>query len=216
MKKETTIRGHQPAWQTEQEARKVLQHCVDQLATTSVGTQEWIDATALLGQIDPEYAPIQLGALADDRYQVCRALSIALSRVGPLIFDDAIQTISHEHPRAREFACGLIYGLHQRGGADIQKAVGPLAIALQDEDCRVRQRAVVTLCHIGEDAASAVESLTAALSDPEDFVREWAAYALAAIGPAARSATFVLQESLSDAEPAVREAALEALMAVGE
>jgi hypothetical protein len=39
----------------------------------------------LLGQIDPEFAPIQLNALADERYQVCRALSVALSRIGPSI-----------------------------------------------------------------------------------------------------------------------------------
>ena len=76
MKKETAFRVHQPAQgQTKEEARSILRHCIDQLATTSVGDPNWTDATNLLGQIDPEFAPIQLKALADERYQVCRALS---------------------------------------------------------------------------------------------------------------------------------------------
>ena len=123
----------------------MLDSCIEQLSTSTVGDSQWIEACQLLGQIDPAFVPMQIEALADDRYQVCRALAVALSRVGPSIFYDVIAALEHDHPNVRQFAAGLLYGLAQRGGVVIGDAVPALAAALQDPDCRVRHKAAVTL-----------------------------------------------------------------------
>jgi HEAT repeat protein len=197
--------------QDEETARSVLDSCIEQLSTAAIGDSQWVEACQLLGQIDPAFVPMQIEALADDRYQVCRALSVALSRVGPSIFYDIIQALEHDHPNVRQFAAGLLYGLAQRGGVVIRDAIPALAAALQDPDSRVRHKAVVTLEHIGREADVAVPNLIEALSDEDDFVREWAAHALGAIGPAAEDAMPALTEALLDEEPYVRQAACEAL-----
>ena len=145
---------------------------------------------------------------------VCRALAISLSRIGPAVFYDVIAALGHEHPNVRQFAAGLLYGLAQRGGVVIEDAVPALAGALQDADCRVRQKAAVTLSFIGPAAEAAVFQLTEALSDRDDFVREWAAHALTSIGSAAESAVPALVDRLDDQEPAVRQAASDALVSI--
>jgi HEAT repeat protein len=192
-------------------ARRVLDGCIEQLSTSTVGDSQWIEACQLLGQIDPAFVPMQIEALADDRYQVCRALAVALSRIGPSIFYDVIAALEHDHPNVRQFAAGLLYGLAQRGGVVIEDAVPALAAALQDPDCRVRHKAAVSLERIGREAEAAVPNLIQALSDEDDFVREWAAHALGAIGSAAVGAVPALTEALLDDEPCVRQAACEAL-----
>ena len=197
--------------QNEETARRVLDGCIEQLSTSTVGDSQWIEACQLLGQIDPAFVPMQIEALADDRYQVCRALAVALSRIGPSIFYDVIQALEHDHPNVRQFAAGLLYGLAQRGGVVIGDAVPALAAALQDPDCRVRHKAAVTLESIGREAEAAIPNLSEALSDEDDFVREWAAHALGAIGPAAADAVPALTEALLDDETCVRQAACEAL-----
>jgi HEAT repeat protein len=191
-------------------ARRLLEHCIEQLASASVGDPDWIEACRLLGQIDPAFAPLQLEALADDRYQVCRALAVSLSRIGPPVFYDVIAALRHDHPNVRQFAAGLLYGLAQRD-VPIRDAVPALAVALQDPDCRVRHKTAVTLERIGREAEAAVPNLIEALSDEDDFVREWAAHALGAIGPAAAQAIPALTEALLDEEPCVQQAAREAL-----
>ena len=50
----------------------------------------WYTHNLDLIQVNPAFVPMQIEALADDRYQVCRALSVALSRIGPSIFYDVI------------------------------------------------------------------------------------------------------------------------------
>lgn len=197
--------------QDEKTARRILESCIDQLSTAAIGDSQWLEACQLLGQIDPAFVPMQIDALADDRYQVCRALAVALSRIGPSIFYDVIAALGHEHPNVRQFAAGLLYGLAQRGGVVISDAVPALAAALRDPDCRVRHKAAVTLECFGREAEAAVPNLIAALSDEDDFVREWAAHALGAIGPAAVDAVPALTEALLDEEPCVRQAASEAL-----
>lgn len=197
--------------QDERAARCVLDSCIEQLSNSTVGDSQWIEACQLLGQIDTAFVPMQIEAMADDRYQVCRALAVALSRVGPPIFNDVIAALEHDHPNVRQFAAGLLYGLTQRGGVVIGDAVPALAAALQDPDCRVRHKAAVTLERIGREAEAAVPNLIEALSDEDDFVREWAAHALEAIGPAATDAVPALTEALLDDEPSVRQAACEAL-----
>ncbi len=200
--------------QAEQAARDLLDHSIEQLAATRVGDAEWLEACQLLGQLDSQFVPLQIEALADDRYQVCRALSVSLSRIGPSVFYDVIAALGHEHPNVRQFAAGLLYGLAQRGGVVIEDAVPALAGALQDADCQVRQKAAVTLSFIGPAAEAAVFQLTEALSDRDDFVREWAAHALTSIGSAAESAVPALVDRLDDQEPAVRQAASDALVAI--
>lgn len=202
-----SLRNHQD----EKTARRILESCIDQLSTTAIGDSEWIEACRLLGQIDPAFVPMQIEALTDDRYQVCRALAVALSRIGPSIFYDVIAALGHEHPNAHQFAAGLLYGLAQRGGVVVSDAVPALAAALRDPDCRVRHKAAVTLEFIGTEAEAAVPNLIAALSDEDDFVREWAAHALGAIGATAADAVPALTEALLDEEPCVRQAACEAL-----
>lgn len=197
--------------QNEETARRVLDSCIEQLSASTVGDSQWIEACQLLGQIDPAFVPMQIEALADDRYQVCRALAVALSHIGPSIFYDVIAALEHDHPNVRQFAAGLLYGLAQRGEVMIRDAIPTLAAALQDRDCRVRHRAAVTLERIGREAEDAVPNLIEALSDEDDFVREWAAHALGAIGPAAADAVPALTEALLDDEPCVRQAACEAL-----
>ena len=129
----------------------MLDSCIEQLSSTTVGDSQWIEACQLLGQIDPAFVPMQIEAMADDRYQVCRALAVALSRVGPSIFYDVIAALEHDHPNVRQFAAGLLYGLAQRGGVVIGDAVPALAAALQDPDSRVRYKAAVTLERIGAE-----------------------------------------------------------------
>jgi HEAT repeat protein len=117
--------------QDEKTARRILESCIDQLSTAAIGDSQWLEAACrLLGQIDPAFVPMQIDALADDRYQVCRALAVALSRIGPSIFYDVIAALGHEHPNVRQFAAGLLYGLAQRGGVVISDAVPALAAAL--------------------------------------------------------------------------------------
>ena len=200
--------------QSDKSAGELLKYSIDQLSATTVGDPQWRQACQLLGQIDPAFAPLQLEALADDRYQVCRALSVALSQLGPSIFYDVIAALDHEHPNVRQFAAGLLYGLAQRGGVVIEDAVLPLADKLKDPDVRVRERAVVTLSIMGPDARAAVPQLVEALSDQEEFVREWAVHALAAIGPAAADAIPALIEALLDDEPCVSQAASEAIITI--
>ena len=197
--------------QDEETARTVLDSCIQQLSTATVGDSQWNEACQLLGQIDPAFVPIQIEALADDRYQVCRAIAVALSRIGPFIFYDVIAALEHDHPNVRQFAAGLLYGLAQRGGVVISDAVPALGAALQDPDSRVRHKAAVTLSYIGREAEAAVPNLIEALSDEDDFVREWAAHALGAIGPATADAVPALTEALLDDEPCVRQAVCEAL-----
>jgi hypothetical protein len=85
--------------QDEETARSVLDSCIEQLSTAAIGDSQWVEACQLLGQIDPAFVPMQIEALADDRYQVCRALSVALSRIGPSIFYDVITALEHDHPQ---------------------------------------------------------------------------------------------------------------------
>jgi HEAT repeat protein len=199
--------------QDEWEARLLLRQCIAQLDSSEIGDDDWLKATQILGQIDPEYVPMQIDALADDRYRVCRAIATALSRIGPSVFYDIIAAVSHEHQNVRQFAVGLLYGLAQRGDVVIEDAVPALANALLDPDCRVRHKTAVTLSFIGPQASAAIPNLIVSLSDEDDFVREWAAYALAAMGPLASEAIGPLTEALLDDEPCVRQAACEALQA---
>ena len=196
--------------QDEETARSVLDSCIRYLSTATIGDSKWTEACQLLGQIDPEFAPMQIEVFADDRYQVCRALSVALFRVGPSVFDDVVAALDHDHANVRQFAASLLYSLAQCGGVVIRDAVPALAAALQDPDCRVRQKAAVTLSQIRCEADAAVPYLIEALSDSDDFVREWVAYALGSIGPTATDAIPALTEALFDEEPRVRHAAWEA------
>lgn len=207
---------HAPAEpQSEQQAETVLGRCIEQLSAADIGDSQWLEACQVLGQMDPEFALLQIEALTDDRYQVCRALAVALSRMGPSVFDDVIAALNHEHPNVRQFAAGLLYGLAQRGGVVIEDAVPALANALRDVDCRVREKAVVTLCFIGCRAGAAAPSLVEALYDSEAFVREWAAHALAAVGAGA-DAKAALLDALDDEEPTVRQAASIALVSCND
>lgn len=198
-----------------QSAVATLGRCIDQLAESQIRDPNWLEATQILGQIDPQFAPLQIEAMADDRWQVCRALAVSVSKIGPSIFDDVVAALQHDHPNVRQFACGMLYGLHQRYNVHIEEAVEPLSSALLDPDCRVRHKAAVTLCFIGTRAPAAVPNLILALSDEDDFVREWAAHALAAIGPpAAEPAIDALHASLWDEEPSVQQAIFDALQVI--
>ena len=199
--------------QNEWEARLLLNKCVAQLDSSEIGDDDWLEAIQILGQIDLEFVPLQIEALADDRYQVCRAIAVTLSRIGSVVFYDVIAAVGHEHHNVRQFAIGLLYGLAQRGEVVIEDAVPALANALLDPDCCVRHKAAVTLNLIGPQACESIPNLIVALSDEDDFVREWAAYALAAMGPLASEAIGPLTEALLDDEPCVRQAACEALQA---
>ena len=152
-----------------QAALTTLRKCIDQLAESQIGDANWLEATQILGQIDPQFAPLQIEAMADDRYQECRALAASLAKMGPSIFNDVVAALNHNHPNVRQFASGMLYGLHQRGDVNIEQAVEPLSNALLDSDCRVRHKAAVTLSFIGAKASAAVPNLIVALSDEDDF-----------------------------------------------
>jgi HEAT repeat protein len=192
----------------------LIERCAQRLASVEIGAPQWIEARNALERIDIQYAPLLIEALADNRHTVCCAFSAAVARFGPPVFYDVIAAMEHEHPNVRMCAARLLYGLIQRGGVVGEDAVGPLAAALRDPDCRVRHQAAVTLSIVGEDARAAVPGLIRALSDTEDIVREWAAHALAAAGPAAKAAIPALTEALLDDEPCVRHAASDAIDAL--
>jgi HEAT repeat protein len=64
-----------------------------------------------------------------------------------------------------------------------RRAIGPLILALQDQDERVRQSAAAALGMLRD--ARAVEPLLPLLQDQDPSVREWVANALKRLDPAA-------------------------------
>jgi len=91
------------------------------------------------------------------------------------------------------------------------QAIGPLRIALSDQDQQIWVKAIYAMTAIGGDEA--LQALAAATADDNVGVREAATYALGMIGGA--RAAEVLEWALFDSDHAVREAAIEAFADIG-
>ena len=101
-------------------------------------------------------------------------------------------------------------------GPEADKAVPALVRLLkEDKETQVRQKAALTLGHLGNLAKDAVPALAAALKDESVLVRAEAAAALAQMGNLALPALENLGESLKDNQQDVRVNALKALEALG-
>jgi HEAT repeat protein len=94
---------------------------------------------------------------------------------------------------------------------DITGCVSALAVALEDDDDRVRSLAAQAVGNIGPHAVSAVPALMRLLKYPDESSRSTACIGLAGIGPAAAAALPALRETLSDSMPNVRRFAQRAI-----
>ena len=90
--------------------------------------------------------------------------------------------------------------------------IAPLNTFLENQDAKVRMKAVTALTIVGGDQAAAALT-TVALTDPASAVRQEAVYALGEIGTDAAIET--LKHALLDPHVGVREAAVDAFADVG-
>jgi len=95
------------------------------------------------------------------------------------------------------------------------EAVGPLCLALTDDDPKTRQVAAGALGNIGTKAEKAIPELTKHLRDEYGGVRAMAARALGRVGVVLPEVVRALVEALGDADPRVRSNADVALTSFG-
>lgn len=103
------------------------------------------------------------------------------------------------------------YANHAPEPLDLKPFLPQLAVALRDDDERVKELSAQALQHIGADAVIAVPDLLRLLAEPSKGLRNSACIGLAGIGPAARDALPALRRALADASVDVRQFARHAI-----
>ena len=166
-------------------------------------------AAAALGSIGPtpEAIPALVEALKDRVFKVRELAAIALNGIDlpPPLLAAALQ---HQDAEVR---IATVWILTILGPI----AVPTIAMALKDQDTKVRQQAASKLGGMGPAAAEAVPALIEALKDQGEEVRRSAASALGSIGPVAVEAIPALVKTLKDQDEGARRFAAFALAEIG-